>query len=71
MTSGTKNNSMTSFYLFQDYGVIPLMTPHPDDVTILVLDYDVSILMTSIHRVLWRHQRLTPLAQNSPFLPTS
>ena len=34
---------MTSFYLFQDYDVIPPMTPHPDDVTILFLDYDVSI----------------------------
>ena len=47
MTSGTKNNSMTSFYLFQDYDVILPMTPytplHPDDVTILFLDYDVII----------------------------
>ena len=47
MTSGTKNNSMTSFYLFQDYDVILPMTPytplHPDDVTILFFDYDVII----------------------------
>ena len=43
MTSGTKNNSMTSFYLFSDHDIIPPMTPHPDDVTILFLDYDVII----------------------------
>ena len=47
MTSGTKNNSMTSFYLFSSYDVILPMTPytslHPDDVTILFLDYDVII----------------------------
>ena len=43
MTSGTKNNSMTSFSLFSDYDVIPSMTPHPYDVTILFLDYDVII----------------------------
>ena len=33
MTSGTENN----------YDVILPMTPHPDDVTILFLDYDVII----------------------------
>ena len=43
MTSGTKNNSMSSFYLFSDYDVIPPMTPHSDDVSILFLDYDVII----------------------------
>ena len=43
MTSGTKNSPMTSFYLFQDYDVILTMTPHPDDVTLLFLDYDVII----------------------------
>ena len=47
MTSGTKNNSMTSFYPFQHYDVILPMTPytllHPDDVTILFLGYDVII----------------------------
>ena len=43
MTSGTKNNSMTSFYLFSSYDVILPMTPHHDDVTILFLDYDVII----------------------------
>ena len=43
MTSGTKNNSMTSFCLFSDYDVIPPMSPHPYDVTILFLDYDVII----------------------------
>ena len=43
MTSGTKNNSMTSFYLFQDHDVILPMTPYPDDVTILFFDYDVII----------------------------
>ena len=39
MTSGTKNNSMTTFYLFLDYDV----TLHPYDVTILFLDYDIII----------------------------
>ena len=34
---------MTSFYLFSDYDVIPPMTLHPYDVTILFLDYDVII----------------------------
>ena len=34
---------MTSFYLFSDYDIIPPMTPHPYDVTILFLDYDVII----------------------------
>ena len=43
MTSGTRNNYMTSFYLFYDYDVIPPMTPHPGDVTILFLDYVASI----------------------------
>ena len=43
MTSGTKNNSMTSFYLFSDYDLITPMTPHPYDVTIPLLDYDVII----------------------------
>ena len=43
MTSATKNNSLTSFYLFSDYDIIPPMTPHPDDLTILFLDYDVII----------------------------
>ena len=42
-TSGTKNNSMTSVYLFSDHDIIPPMTLHPDDVTILFLDYDVII----------------------------
>ena len=43
----TKNNSMTSFFLFSGYDVIPPMTPYtplyPYDVTILFLDYDVII----------------------------
>ena len=34
---------MTSFYLFYDYDVIPPMTPHPYDVTIIFLDDDVII----------------------------
>ncbi len=43
MTSGTKNNSMTSFYLFSDYDVILPMTPHPYKVAIPFLDYEVII----------------------------
>ena len=51
MTSVTKNNSITSFYLFWNYDVTPPKTPytpHPDDVTILYLDYDDDINLWGI-----------------------
>ena len=45
MTYGTKNNSLRLFYLFSDYDIIPPMTPHPDDVTILFEIMMSSFLM--------------------------
>ena len=57
MTSGTKNNYMTSFYLFLDYDV----TLHPYDVTILFLDYDV-IIFDDVNPILghtWRIKQET------------
>ena len=45
MTYGTKNNSLRLFYLFSDYDIIPPMTPHPDDVTILFKIMMSSFLM--------------------------
>ena len=71
MISVTKNNSITSFYLFSDYDVQYLKwepTPlHPDDVTILFLDYDVYIFDDVNAGVLWRHCVPVSPLQNSSF----
>ena len=56
-TAVAKNNSITSFYLFSDYDVMPPMTtfaPPSRWFHYSILDYDVIIFMTSIYGEMWR-----------------
>ena len=60
MTSGTKNNSITSFYLFSDYDVTRSTPPY------FILDYDV-ILFYGVNPIVTSLCPCVPVPKKSLF----